>query len=305
MWRDWFTFSRQDRRAILLLSALIILAFGLLFTRPIWKKSAFIATRPDSIASLLQPSAPIVTITPHQFDPNNADSLELLSVGLPPHAVGNILRYRTAGGHFRRPEDLKRIYGLHDSVFMQIKPYIAISVKEQHKNATSKGNTLHYMTVDENTRPIQPETPSKHKHPYAEYMQSKHKPGQTVDLNLADTTEFMRIPGIGPVYAKMIVDYRRQLGGYHHVSQLKELDMLPEDIGDWVHVSTAPKEKIHINKLSVTQLRSHPYISFYQAKAIVELRKREGNIKSVRQLLFLSEFTENDILRLTPYLSFE
>ena len=304
MWRDWFTFSRQDRRAILLLSALVILAFGLLFTRPIWKKGAFIATRPDSIASLLQPSVPIVKITPHQFDPNNADSLELLSVGLPPHVAKNILRYRTAGGHFRRPEDLARIYGLHDSVFMQIKPYIAISAKEQYKNSTNKGNTPHYMAVEEDSRPILPETPSP-KHPYAEYMQAKHKPGQFVDLNLADTTEFMKIPGIGPVYAKMIVDYRRQLGGYHHVSQLKELDVLPEDIGDWVHVSTPPKEKLHINKLSVTQLRSHPYISFYQAKAIVELRKREGNLKSVRQLLFLSEFTENDILRLTPYLSFE
>ena len=35
------------------------------------------------------------------------------------------------------------------------------------------------------------------------------------------------------------------------------------------------------------------------------LRKREGNIRSARQLLFLNEFTEADIARLTPYLSFE
>ena len=74
---------------------------------------------------------------------------------------------------------------------------------------------------------------------------------------------------------------------------------------DWVHVSTPATEKLHINRLSVTRLRSHPYLTFYQAKAIVDLRHREGDIKSVRQLLFLDEFTEADIERLKPYLSFE
>jgi DNA uptake protein ComE-like DNA-binding protein len=76
-------------------------------------------------------------------------------------------------------------------------------------------------------------------------------------------------------------------------------------LGDWVHISTPVIEKLNINKVSLTQLRTHPYLTFYQARAIVELRRREGNIRSVRQLLFLEEFTEADIARLTPYLSFE
>ena len=103
----------------------------------------------------------------------------------------------------------------------------------------------------------------------------------------------------------MIVEYRELLGGYCHISQLHELTILPEDIGDWVQISTPQQKKLKVNKLSITQLRTHPYITFYQAKAIVELRKREGNIKSVRQLLFLDEFSEKDITRLSPYLSFE
>ena len=76
-------------------------------------------------------------------------------------------------------------------------------------------------------------------------------------------------------------------------------------LGDWVHVSAPATEKLRVNRLSVTQLRSHPYLTFYQARAIVDLRKREGNIRSARQLLFLDEFTEADIERLQPYLSFE
>ena len=99
--------------------------------------------------------------------------------------------------------------------------------------------------------------------------------------------------------------YRERLGGYHSIVQLRELEVLPEELGDWVHVSAPPAAMLNVNKLSLTQLRSHPYLSFYQAKAIVELRKREGHIRSVRQLLFLDEFSESDIERLTPYLSFD
>ena len=115
----------------------------------------------------------------------------------------------------------------------------------------------------------------------------------------------MEIPGIGPVRAKKIVDYRRSLGGFHSIAQVHEAYDLPEHLGDWVHISTPMVEKLYINKVSLSALRAHPYLTFYQARAIVELRKREGNIRSIRQLLFLDEFTEADIARLSPYLSFE
>ena len=136
-------------------------------------------------------------------------------------------------------------------------------------------------------------------------MRAKYKPGKFVDLNTADTTELMKIPGIGPVRARRIVEYRHALGGYHTIRQVHESYDLPEELGDWVHISTPQIEKLHINKASLSQLRAHPYLTFYQARAIVELRRREGAIRSVRQLLFLEEFTEADIARLTPYLSFE
>lgn len=303
MWRDWFTFSRQDRRAIILLATLIVVAIVLLWTKPMWhREEATVLLGTDSVAMRLEsptPQQPIVKIEPRPFNPNTADSLELLSVGLPPRVARNILRYRKAGGEFRRPEDLARIYGLHDSVFARVKPYVAIPQPTE----LSKGESL--AGVPEPLPMMLPSDTMQREHPYAEYMRAKYKPGQFVDLNRADTSELMKIPGIGPVYAKMIVDYRERLGGYHSIVQLRDLEVLPEDLGDWVHVSTPPAAMLNVNRLSLTQLRSHPYLSFYQAKAIVELRKREGHIRSARQLLFLDEFSEADIERLTPYLSFE
>lgn len=303
MWREWFIFSRQDRRAIVLLSVLIVVAIALLYLRAEKADEGEVVQKnSDSIAATLLPpfrEQSIVAIDLHYFNPNTADSLELLSVSLPPRVVRNILRYRKAGGEFRRPEDLARIYGLHDSVFARVKPYITIPRSTAHSKRTAPTDTVEPLLS------VTPSDTMKRKHPYAEYMRAKYKPGQFVDLNRADTTELMKIPGIGPVYAKMIVDYRERLGGYHSIAQLRDLGVLPEDLGDWVHVSALPAATLYVNKFTLTQLRSHPYISFYQAKAIVELRKREGRIRSVRQLLFLDEFSETDIGRLTPYLSFE
>ena len=302
MWRDWFTFSRQDRRGILLLTTLIVAVVVLLWTKPLWHREEVVLLQgPDSLAShliSLVPSQPIVKIALHPFNPNTADSLELLSVGFSPRVARNVLRYRAAGGVFRRPEDLARIYGLHDSVFARVKSYIDIPpIEREVKRKPSD--------VVEPQPLLLPSDTVKREHPYAEYMRAKHKIGEFVDLNKADTAELVRIPGIGPVYAKMIVDYRNKLGGFHSVAQLRDLEALPEGLGDWVYVSAPPAAMLNVNALSLTELRSHPYLSFYQAKAIVELRKREGDIRSIRQLLFLEEFTEADIERLKPYLSFE
>lgn len=303
MWRDWFYLPKQDLRAIILLSVLIVIAVALRISSPLWERpDCGPMLSPDSVVALLasRDTTPIVKVEPHAFDPNTADSLELLSVGFSPYVTRNILRYRRAGGKFRRPDDLARIYGMHDTLFTRIKPYITLPSapptasprpKPQRPNKSAPASP----TPDTLRRP----------HPYAQYMQAKLKPGEVVELNQADTTTLMRIPGVGPVYARMIVDYRHRLGGFHSADQLRELEVLPHDIDQWVHVDQSPVPALRVNALTVTQLRTHPYLTFYQAKAIVDYRKREGHIRSARQLLFLDEFTEADVARLSPYLSFD
>ena len=201
----------------------------------------------------------------------------------------------------------------HDKVYEAYTPDSLLQTLEQKPQKRNNRDFTH-------TKPSSPTTPYpiieepyptlsidtiRREHPYAEYMRAKYKPGQFVDLNTADTTELMKIPGIGPVRAKRIIEYRRALGGYHSIAQVHEAYDLPEHLGDWVHISTPTVKKLYINKVSLSQLRAHPYLTFYQARAIVELRRREGRIRSARQLLFLEEFTEEDIARLAPYLSFE
>ena len=52
-------------------------------------------------------------------------------------------------------------------------------------------------------------------------------------------------------------------------------------------------------------MRSHPYINFYQAKAIVEYRKKKGSLTSLKPFSLYEEFTETDLERIGHYVCFE
>jgi DNA uptake protein ComE-like DNA-binding protein len=134
---------------------------------------------------------------------------------------------------------------------------------------------------------------------------AKSAPAAPVDLNASDSAALVTLPGIGPVSASRIIRYRDQLGGFTHTTQLAEIDGLPDSLMKWfILTDTVPVRKIMVNSASVAELRRHPYINFYQARAIVEYRRERGIIKGPHQLSFMQEFTDGDLERLLPYLDF-
>ena len=133
----------------------------------------------------------------------------------------------------------------------------------------------------------------------------KYEPGTLVNLNKADTTELKKIPGIGSGIARMIVNYRNRLGGFYKVEQLREINLDASQLLSWFSIDEADIQKIPVNKSSVDRLRNHPYINFYQAKAIVEYRRKHGNLQSLKPLVLYEEFKETDLERIAHYLSFE
>ena len=67
-----------------------------------------------------------IVIRMQMFDPNTADSSTLVHVGLKKWQASNMLKYRAKGGRYRRAEDMKKIYGMTDSMYMALLPYIQI-----------------------------------------------------------------------------------------------------------------------------------------------------------------------------------
>jgi competence protein ComEA len=48
-------------------------------------------------------------------------------------------------------------------------------------------------------------------------------PGAPIDLNVATATQLDQLPGVGPVLAQRIVDYRTQHGSFHSTDELRQV----------------------------------------------------------------------------------
>ncbi len=147
-WRDFFYYSKADRRAVLLLVGVLVgivltTSFFLLSERGMAtaEEDAALPDYGDFLSGLQTDSAPggrkgrpyavPVRAKPATFffDPNTADSATLLRLGLTPWQVRNIYKYRVGGGRYHRPEDFSRLYGLTKEDYDRLSPYIRIADK--------------------------------------------------------------------------------------------------------------------------------------------------------------------------------
>lgn len=302
MWKDFFYFSKKERRGIVFLLGMIVTIIGIWLVSPYLIEESDKDTNQESFEEMERFLAGIKIIEQQRnasfkkkevvkrkvvlapFEPNLADSIEFLQLGLPSFIAHNIIRYRQAGGKFATAEAFSRIYGITEEQFHTLEPYIYISESFQ-----KKPDTLRYAKVEKR------DTLAFYKYPE----------GTLVDLNWADTTELKKIPGIGIGIAQAIVAYRNRLGGFYDVAQLQELKWVTSDIQRWFKVENCPIHRINANKASLDRLRAHPYINYYQARVIVEFRKKKDKLKSLSQLSLYEEFAEKDLERLSHYLTFD
>lgn len=136
------------------------------------------------------------------------------------------------------------------------------------------------------------------------HYQVKIKAGEHVVLNTADTTALKTVPGIGPYYARKVVEYGQRLGGYVSVDQLDEIEGFPLDAKEYLVIENATPRHLNVNTLTLNELRKHPYLSFYQAKAITDYRRLHGPLKSLQDLRLSKDFPPEAIKRLEPYVEF-
>lgn len=299
MRNDFFYYTRSERRVICLLLVVLLLLGGI-GTALFWQNRQVERTvcYEMSIDSFLQQvreqeekrtsylnrsyrkETPVKVVL-QPFDPNTADSLLLRSLGIPGYVARNILRYRARGGVFRTEESFARIYGLQPELFRQLRPYLILPEPDTTRKpayVSTRKDTLYPVKL-----PV----------------------GSVVELNGADTTLLKQVPGIGSGRARMIIAYRKKLGGFVRAEQLGELPHWPDSLNRWFRCDVSAIERIPVNRAGLDRLRNHPYMDFYKAKAILEYRRKRGKIKGLSQLSLFQEFTEKDLERLSPYLSFE
>lgn len=298
MIKEFFYFPKSDRRVIIFLLVVIVLSVIFIGVTDNGGMSSQLA-KTDSLKADTVTYGKIarrqrhyvynVETAPRElfaFDPNTADSTQLLRLGLQPWQVQNIYKYRAKGGVYRKPSDFARLYGLTAKQYRELLPYIRIS--DDYRPAAEL-----YGNADE----------KKYERDTVLYP-VKLQPGQYVMLDDADTTALKKVPGIGRYYASEIVRYRNALGGYVSVSQLSEIEGFPETAFPYFKVSGHSVRKLNLNRLTLNQLKRHPYINFYQARHIIDYRRLKGPLRSLDDLKLLKDFTPRDIERLRPYVEF-
>lgn len=226
-----------------------------------------------------------IAICMQEFDPNTADSSTLVHLGLKPWQAKNMLKYRAAGGKYRKAEDMRRLYGMTDSMYHALEPYIRIAVED-----TVDSVKVDTMRVDSLVR------------------WKSEKKDTILNIRTADTTELKMIRSIGSYRARQIVRYREQLGGFVRVEQVLEakgMEQLADSVLHSFVLDSVVVNTMNINKVSVQRLSKHPYLRFEQAKAIYELRRKYVRLDSIGQLRELDCLSEETIQKLTPYLEFD
>ena len=248
--------NRSDRRIAVAATLVAVMALVALFaTDGEDKTPVSTAVRQDSVVSQRPHRqgyyrvASQQTVETFPFDPNTADSSQLLRLGLQPWQVRNIYKYRAHGGIYRHKEDFARLYGLTVKDYRRLEPFIRISPDYQ---------------------------------PAASLVGDRPR----------------------SYYAKEIVRLRQWLGGFVSTDQLDEIEGFPAAAKRYFTVSSSDIRRLNINQLSLQELRRHPYINYYQAKAIVDYRRLHGPIRSLNDLRFSRDFTPETIARLAPYVTF-
>lgn len=302
-WKEFFYFSKSDRSAIIVLLIVGIIAFLIIYgIGGLNNKTGFVLGDSLNLQKTSNSSDfygskedrqyiyndEIRRVERFPFDPNTVDSNQLLRLGLQRWQVRMIYHYRGKGGVYRKPSDFARLYGLTVKQYRELEPYIRISSD--------------YLPASEVYAKSGEKSPF---HRDSLRYTIKLKNSERISLNAADTTLLKRVPGIGSYFARQIVNYRNRLGGFYSIRQLSEIDDFPmESVNFFVITDGRDIQRLNLNKLTLNQLKRHPYINFYQAREICDYRRLKGALHSLDDLRLLKDFPPDEIARLRPYVEF-
>ncbi|MBH8559157.1 ComEA family DNA-binding protein [Hymenobacter negativus] len=246
------------------------------------------------------PAVPQVRLAP--FDPNALTAEDWEARGVPHFVASRIVKYREAAGGFKAKAQVQKMYGLEDSVYQRLAPFMQLpdAAPKRDYAANNKPGLDGKFPPFASTDGLPARFPRKPRNL------------QPFDLNRADTTQLMQIRGIGSGRAKWVVKYRNQLGGYLREDQLDEIFVLKDapDLRDSLKKYTfiAPgyvPQTVNVNTASFDEMYLQPYIGKPRARIIVAYRQQHGPFKTVEDLKQIPILKLADWEKMRPYVRCE
>jgi competence ComEA-like helix-hairpin-helix protein len=287
-YEDPFVISKRSKRGLLVL---ILASLGLIFFPRVYmffqKKEAFVINS-EQIAEFERTHKKFkkrnysnyyskkkkYKAPDSKFNPNNYSLSDWMNLGLSEKQSVVVLKFTSRGIYSE--EDLKRIFVIPDVLFELIRDSVVYPERFQN-------------------------TPNQ------ESFKKQAKQITLINLNTADTTEFIKIYGVGAFYAKQIIRYREKLGGYFTKEQLFEVWKMTNEaydkIKDHVFISEKDVKRININSVTIEELKVHPYLKWNQANSIVKMRIQRNGFKNIEELKESVLIDSETYEKLFPYLS--
>jgi competence protein ComEA len=305
-WKTWFNdylhFSRKDRIAVMILVMMII--FVVLIPEFVIREQSQLPYPADSsvLAALreisdttdetdwnepdrfvkYQQTASNTPVNLFYFDPNQNSYNDWRKLGVPERTIKTILKYVSKGGKFRSVDDLRKIYGLNNHDYERIAPYCRISPAFERRESYNQNPTLKKPVI---------------------------KKELLVDINAADSSAFVELPGIGNKLASRIIHFREKLGGFYSIGQIAETFGLPDStfqsIKKYLELKTPLFRLININKANFDELKNHPYLRGSLAKAILAYRDEHGPFSRPDDLKRVMAITEEVYQKIIHYIQIE
>ena len=275
--KDYFQFNKKERNGILLLSCLLLLLILFYQFSHLLKQESRtdFSSFEKALAELEYEQEPTIEKQKDSlfyFNPNTLADKGWLVLGLPSTKLSVLRNFQKSGAIFKTKTDLKNCFAITDEFYEKVYKYISIPKIKKTETRSIKTK----------------------------------KTKQIVELNQADSLQFISINGVGPFYAKQILKYRKELGGFRNYAQLTEIwgleNLEIQKLKQQTSIDTLHIRKVNVNTIELEQLKLHPYLNYKQAKMILNYRKQHGDFKQVKDIRKIKPISPELFRKIAPYL---
>ena len=287
------TFSKSQRSGIFLLIIIIVVlqcvyffidptAIGISHEK-VNVNQALLETYNKEIDSLRLAELEARKPTIYPFNPNFITDYKGASLGMANEEIDRLLAFRKQDKWISSVKQFQEVTKISDSLLNSISPYFKFP--DWVENPVSK--------------------------PMSTYSNSPKTFAQKQDLNTATAQQLQKVYGIGEALSQRIIKYRSKFeGGFIADVQLQEVyGLTPEVIENITKEFTVKTPRsiqvFNLNKVTVEELVTLPYIDYDLAYHIIEQRQLREGFKSIDELTKVKDFPIDkfDIIKL--YLSLD
>lgn len=294
-WREFFTYSKSQRRGIYILLFLILVLQIFLWYQKLWRPDEPLQVKvtlprhPEKTQSISSGTTDAFQQKNHRkknatslfhFNPNSVTAQQLQQLGLSAAQAHTFVKYRNSGAVFRSPEDMLKVYSVSDSWYQRVKSYIEMDS-------------------------VKPAYQARNKTTEKEQEELQLKP---FDLNEV-TAQNLQDMGLQKWQASKIMGFREKFRPFFNKNELYEVygldSALAAKLQPFATVDSArvmQKLQVELNNADSTALAGIPGIGSYTAARILKYRKRLGGFTSLKQIYEMYGADSARIARYKPYL---